>query len=122
MPVRFPPEQVIAVAFPYIVEFLRRLGRVPVGPSLVATSWYRSPAENQRANGAPDSQHLLGIGIDVDGDEMDLARFRRDCGAVGLVAVDAGSHTHVQLLPAGTARQIGLFELLSTSAASVRTL
>lgn len=122
MSVRFPPESVVQVAFPYIVEFLRRLGRIPVGPSLVATSWYRDHAANVRAKGAPDSQHLLAIALDVDGDELELARFRRDAGVVGLVAVDSGSHTHVQLLPAGTARRIGLFDELAAFRAPIRTL
>ena len=122
MSVRFPPDQVVLVAFPYIIEFLRRLGRVPVGTSLVVTSWYRSPADNIRAKGSTDSQHLLAIAIDVDGEELELARFRRDCRAVGLIAVDAGSHTHVQLLPAGTARRVGLFDELAAAGTTLRTL
>jgi len=47
----------------------------------------------------PDSQHLLGLAADLVTDFPEAVAQRLD--AVGLVAVDEGTHVHVQLLPPG---------------------
>ena len=75
-------------------------------PPVQATSYIRTPDENRRVGGAPDSQHLIGTALDVVGPTDLLERF---AGQLGLVVVDEGSHVHFQLFPAGVARQIGLF-------------
>lgn len=71
-----------------------------------ATSWWRSPSENARVGGESDSQHLLGLGLDITDPDLDGLAIRLQ--RAGLVAVRAARHVHVQAWPAGTARRIGL--------------
>lgn len=109
MSVRIPPPEVIRAAFPQLVDFLTRLQGIRVGPSIRLTSWYRDAVTNRRAGGAPDSQHRLGLALDLVGEEFQLGQLLVDIRAVGLVGVRETSHVHVQLLPAGVARASGLF-------------
>jgi len=107
--IRVPPVEIIAATLPHLLRFLGQLGQLQVGPSLNLTSWYRDPATNARVGGAPQSQHLLGLAIDVDGDPAELDRFAVLAQHVGLTAVLEQSHLHIQALPAGRAAAFGLF-------------
>ena len=64
------------------------------------TSWLRDPVQNAAVGGAELSQHLLGLAIDVVTPDPASAveLFRQQ----GFVAVDEGTHVHVQALPAGS--------------------
>jgi len=78
-------------------------------PGTGLSSWWRSPRENSRVGGATDSQHLWAAAADLVGDNRAItAAMRR----AGLVAVDSGTHVHVQAWPAGAARRIGLVRAL----------
>ena len=108
-----PPQNVLQVTLPHVIAFLNQLGRGLVSTAgfekLRASSWYRDVEANARAGGHPDSQHLLGLAIDVVGPIEVRERLLIELRGVGLVAVDEFSHVHVQLLRAGQARGEGLF-------------
>lgn len=70
------------------------------GGATGVTSWWRSPADNERVQGQPQSQHLLGLALDVVGPNPSvLAGALR---SVGFVVVQEGSHVHAQAFRAGT--------------------
>jgi len=112
--VRAPPISVIRALLQELIRFLTALSRLRVGPSIRISSWWRDPVTNRRVGGHPDSQHLLGLALDLVGEELELRQLLVDVRAVGLVAVMESTHLHVQLLPAGVARAIGLFARRST--------
>lgn len=111
MPLRGPPPQLafqVDRAVPGLVgAFAQRVNRIR-GVS-VATSWWRSPADNQSVGGAPDSQHLFALGVDLVGDNQQILA---DARALGLIAVDSGRHVHVQGWPKGIARSSGFLAWL----------
>lgn len=109
MSVNYPSQWVLQRAFPLIIRFLVALGQARPGPSIRVTSWYRDPEENIRVGGAPDSQHLLALAVDVVGEEGDLIQFEANVRSLGLITVRYATHLHVQLLHAGVARPAGLF-------------
>ena len=84
----------------------RAVERLPAGS--VVTSRWRSESKNRDVNGEPDSQHLLGLAIDVVG--PDLKAIAASLVASGLVVDPAPRHVHGQVLSAGIARQLGLFD------------
>lgn len=108
MSVSFPPQQVLAVTFPMIVRFLVALGQAQPGPSVRATSWWRDVETNRRVGGAPDSQHLLALALDVVGEKFEIEQLAHRLRQLGIVAIQERTHLHLQLLPAGMAREIGL--------------
>lgn len=92
-----------------------------VGGETIITSWWRSPSENRRVSGAPDSQHLVGLALDLQPGRPRVAlsldesadRFRQ----AGFIAVSAvrkvgESHLHVQTFPPGLLRDAGVFDAL----------
>lgn len=103
MAVQIPPLEVIVRTLPFLSAFLGRLGTTEVGPTLRLSSWYRDAATNRRVGGHPQSQHLLGLALDVVGSRDELDAFLVQVRIAGLVGLDEGSHVHVQLLPAGRA-------------------
>ncbi len=109
-----PPQRQLVYTRPVVVEFLRRFLSVYHG-GVEATSWYRDPTHNRSVGSTePDSQHLLGLGIDVSGSRYQLSQFADDAREAGLIAVDEGDHVHVQFFPAGHIRRAGygwLFDL-----------
>ncbi len=90
------------------LAFWSALIRSFAGIPVEVTSYWRGPDHNRRVGGHPDSQHLVGLGIDV---RVPLARKGEALGrlsAQGLYASDGGSYLHVQAWPAGVARRSGL--------------
>lgn len=71
------------------------------------SSWYRAPSHNRSVGGHPDSQHLLGLAVDVVGSRWAMEAFAAAARSQGLVAVEEGTHVHVQLFPAGWIRHQG---------------
>jgi len=108
-----PPREVLRVTLPHIFVFLGALSRGIQSTGgfekLRATSWYRDRETNIRVGGARDSQHLLGLALDIVGPADVLQGLLIELRGVGLVAIDELSHVHVQLLRAGQARGEGLF-------------
>lgn len=121
MTVRRPPVALRPLS-PYYQDFLAMLtrgaaiyqGREP-GASLRVTSWWRDRAVNAAVGGAPTSQHLIGLAIDLQptkpgADAAELARLAGSLTAafhgagVGMQAINEWSarrHVHVQKSPAG---------------------
>jgi uncharacterized protein YcbK (DUF882 family) len=111
--VEAPPARQLVFTKPAVVQFLRLFLSVFHG-GVFATSWYRDPAHNRSVGSvSADSQHLLGLAIDVAGRRAELLDFARAARSVGLVAVDEGGHVHVQLFPAGWIRSHGYGWLFS---------
>ena len=101
MPLQAPPPAVwqpLEGLAPGIYRaFLGRLVAGVAGRGVVATSWYRGTRENRDVGGAPTSQHLLGLAVDLQ--TRDTAGVAASLNAVGLISVDEGSHVHAQLFP-----------------------
>jgi len=98
-----PPWELLTKYWPiYEDAFWRFRQYVYLMPSARVTSWYRTPEHNADVGGAPRSQHLLGLGIDVVVPEADRARALQVARFLGLVAIDEGNHIHIQRYEAGT--------------------
>lgn len=102
-------------------EFALREIDADAGGETIITSWYRSPLENRQANGKPDSQHLVGLALDVvpaKGNRTlainEAAQRFQQAGFISVI-FDAGGgtgHLHVQTFPKGLLRQAGIFDAL----------
>jgi len=102
-----PPARLMTSRFgPYIRDFARRINwawEQAGSPAGTATSWWRSPADNDRVGGAPFSQHLVACAIDVVLQDLaDLGGFEDALRRAQIVPVWEGSHLHIQYWPAGT--------------------
>lgn len=91
------------------------------GGQTIITSWHRSPLENRQAKGEPDSQHLLGLALDVvpaKGNRTlainEAAQRFQQAGFVTVIfdAGDGTGHLHVQTFPAHLLRAAGIFDAL----------
>lgn len=91
-------------------EFWGALVGALQGQRVGVTSYWRDPAVNARVGGQPDSQHLIGLGIDLVTDNINEAASAMR--ARGLVVVPYPTHLHVQAWPAGIARRTGLLDAL----------
>ncbi len=100
MPVQIPPRSVIRLVRSELIEFFTRLAQVEVPRGTIATSWFRDEQHNLRVGGAPFSQHRLALALDVR--TSDPAALVISARQAGIVAVDEGSHVHLQARPAGT--------------------
>lgn len=80
-------------------------------PGVVPTSWWRSPMENRRVGGAPESQHLFGFAADFDAprDRRQLLTIADDLRRAGFVTVVEFDHVHAQAFPPGALRRAGFF-------------
>jgi len=87
-----------------------------VGGETTISSWYRSSADNRRVDGHPDSQHLVGLALDmVPGKGTSKLAISEATGAfreAGFIAVPYDRHVHVQTFPAGTLRMAGILDWL----------
>lgn len=90
----------------YRAFITRLISAASVTPfTVTVTSWWRGPSENLHAGGSPDSQHLIGLGIDLAPSSGQLVANLTNSG---LIAIDEGDHVHVQAWPAGVARSSGV--------------
>lgn len=72
-----------------------------LGEPVVVTSWYRTPEDNQRVGGNPESLHLQGLAVDLrlgDG-ATNVAAMWLDAG---LDAVQETDHWHLEWDGPGT--------------------
>ena len=87
------------------------------GGDTILTSWWRSPFENQRVGGLPDSQHLVGLAFDVvpgkPGFKLAVSEASSRFMEAGFITVPAERHLHIQTFPAGVLRSAGVFDVLS---------
>lgn len=90
--------------------FFSRLLRSGLPSDTRVTSWWRNPTRNAEVGGAPTSQHLLGLALDLISNRPDeiVRAVRRS----GLIVVPESDHVHVQAWPAGIASRIGLLRSL----------
>ena len=67
-------------------------------PGLRLTSFYRNQLETRRVGGARESQHLVGLAVDIAGprESLNLLASRS-----GLPFEEFRGHVHIQLYPAG---------------------
>jgi len=80
------------------------------------TSWHRSPSDNRRVGGHPDSQHLVGLAFDVipgkGQNALAINEAAQAFARAGFVVVAEPTHVHVQTFPAGVLRQVGILDAL----------
>ncbi len=83
----------------------------------VITSWWRSPFENQRVGGLPDSQHLVGLAFDLVPGKPSFKLAVSEASSrfmeAGFITVPAERHLHIQTFPAGLLRSAGVFDVLN---------
>lgn len=88
-----------------------------VGGDTIITSWWRSPGENRRVGGNPDSQHLFGLALDVVPGKPSFKLAVSEASSrfmeAGFVTVPAERHLHIQTYPAGVLRNAGVFDVVS---------
>jgi len=86
-----------------------------VGETII-TSWFRSPLENVRAGGHPDSQHLVGLAFDVvpgkGTSRLAINEAAQIFRRFGFTVDPAKRHIHVQTFPAGILRPAGVLDAL----------
>lgn len=103
-----PPSEWRAPLWPLYSHLFSRIGPiVTMDTSSLVTSWYRTPSENARVGGHPESQHLFGFALDVATD--DPGAFAQRARESGLEAIVEPDHVHVQIFPAGFLRSLGFF-------------
>ncbi len=87
-----------------------------IGGETIITSWYRSPSQNRQVEGDPDSQHLVGLALDVVPGKPSLALAIQEADArfaeAGFFPVPAQTHLHIQTFPAGLLRSAGVFDAI----------
>lgn len=139
-----PPPPTLRPLSPYFIDFQQMLTRGAAiyakrapGASLRVTSWWRDPARNAAVGGAANSQHLIGLALDLQpvkpgADATELARLAGVLSSAmnavggGLTAINEWSsrrHVHVQKSPAGVwdavIREAAKRGLLDTSSRGV---
>jgi len=94
---------------------LTQIDEGDVGETVI-TSWFRSPNENRRAGGHPDSQHLVGLAFDVVPGKGTSALAINEAAQIfagfGFSVVPAETHLHVQTFPPGILRPAGVLDAL----------
>ena len=75
-----------------------------------ASSWWRSAPDNAAVGGARESQHLVGLAVDVEA--ADPARAAASFSRAGFTVVDEGSHLHLQTFQPGALARHGVFSAL----------
>lgn len=87
------------------------------GGDTILTSWFRSPSQNRAVGGDPDSQHLVGLALDVVPGKANLQLAVNEAAGrfteAGFRSVPAATHLHIQTFPAGVLRTAGVMDALS---------
>ena len=105
-----PPLALVQAFLPVYQWLLPRLNFI-VDSGGIPTSWWRSVEVNLIKGGAAESQHLFGFAADfVPGSGSSWIFLRSQAERTGLIAVSETDHLHVQVFPAGTLREAGLFQ------------
>jgi len=106
----FPPPDLLRSAwFPLIARFVRVVINVAqVVPGLSVSSWFRTPDQNRRVGGSPESQHLFALGLDITGSQDSLRQVIFVARGLGLEAFAEPDHVHLQLFPKGALSRAGV--------------
>jgi len=87
------------------------------GGDTIITSWFRSPSQNRAVGGDPDSQHLVGLALDVipgkGSFQLAVNEASGRFAEVGFIPVPFQTHLHVQTFPARVLREVGILDALS---------
>lgn len=87
------------------------------GGDTIITSWFRTPFENQRVGGQDDSQHLVGLALDVVPGKPSLKLAVSEASSrfmeAGFITVPSERHLHIQTFPAGLLRSVGVLDVLN---------
>jgi len=87
------------------------------GGDTIVTSWWRSPAENRRVGGDPDSQHLVGLALDIVPGKpailLAVAEASDRFQEAGFLVLPTRTHLHIQTFPAGLLRDVGVLDALN---------
>lgn len=94
MAVQIPPSNPLTNVFARLVIAVLKAARVR---NVGISSWYRNPAQNAAVGGRRDSLHLVGLAIDLVGDDDELGQVEGIWRAIGFDAVDEGDHLHIEL-------------------------
>lgn len=98
-----PPYELVYRYWPlYEDAFARFRTLMQLNPEGRVSSWFRSPAVNADVGGAPRSQHLMALAIDVVLEDAQVERFIETARWLGLTPVRERGHIHVQRYEAGT--------------------
>lgn len=112
-----PPVEIVRSWRPELIEFVGKAEgawRDAGSPAVSVSSWFRNQLHNARVGGDPFSQHLIATAADLTGTREQLRSFVSSARARGLIALDYGSHAHIQLRPAGFLRQRAALDPTST--------
>lgn len=113
MSIQPPPIPLVREFLPIFQWLVPRLNFL-VDEGGIPTSWWRSPGFNAAAGGNPESQHLFGFAADFVPGRVAWVFLRDQAERIGLIGVLETDHLHVQVFPAGTLREAGFFETIST--------
>jgi len=110
--VREPPPELTT---PEVVLFAERVTHVCDAENMGVTSYWRSPAENDRVGGAPGSLHLIGLAADLDKFGADLEeyeRIARELNRLGIAVLiyydGTRSYLHTQAKPLLSGEMLGI--------------
>jgi len=121
-----PPQRTLAFWDQVLPGFWNQWGAAAVGAltavdegsggETILSSWFRTPNNNRRVGGHPDSQHLVGIAFDVVPGKgisplaiNEAAQiFRR----FGFIVEPESDHIHVQTFAPGILRPAGVLDFL----------
>lgn len=97
------------------VEGLNAIDAEGFGETTV-TSWFRSPSDNRRVGGDPDSQHLVGLALDVvpgkGTSRLAINEAAQRFSEAGFFAVPEEKHVHIQTFAPGLLREAGVLNAL----------
>jgi hypothetical protein len=97
-----PPYELMYRFWPiYEDAFWRFRTLVQANPQARVTSWYRDPARNAEVGGAPRSQHLLALALDLAVPSDAQERLVQTARWLSLFPIVERGHVHVQRYEAG---------------------
>lgn len=101
---RLSPAETVQAFMPWIQTFVGRLLAPPPGHRW--SSWYRDENHNASVGGSYESQHRTATAIDIAPQVPPW--FVDSLQRRGLIVVQEGDHTHIQLWPAGALSRAGV--------------